>query len=199
MHNLWLYATRSVDTLAVRSDCLDLLICEGHGPNTAIMNCWAYVSMVRGDPWKIYKGAKIFFCRRLTYLLNDLVFKNKSIVVCLQNINERPTFPTCGHILHWYFLPEDPFDGCVWIWPPLPVAPCAWPWPPLAALMGWGTTRPVWPEPLVAGGEDEAEELLLWPYRPPDICWASKPRSSRPENKIWKSDITDSIFFTWKF
>ena len=29
---------------------IGLLICEGHGPNTAIMNCWAYVSMVRGDP-----------------------------------------------------------------------------------------------------------------------------------------------------
>ena len=76
-----------------------------------------------------------------------------------------PTFPTCGHILHWYFLPDDPFDGCEWIWPLLllPEAPCPWPCPPLAALIGWGTTRPVWPDWLVAGGEDEAEELLRWP------------------------------------
>ncbi len=101
----------------------------------------------------------------------------------------QPTLPTWGHILHWYFLPlppVDPFELCK--------CPPAWPaWPPLtAALIGWGTTSPVgvWPAGALgapgapAGGLEEADELLLWPYRPA-ICWLSSPRSSKPEIGNW--------------
>ena len=93
-----------------------------------------------------------------------------------------PTFPCCGHILHWYFLPVDPFDGCEWRCPPLLFPTAAW-FPLFPPLTGCGTTKPVWPDPdwLVAGGDEEAEELLRWPYKPADICCPSKPRSSRPE------------------
>jgi len=66
--------------------------------------------------------------------------------------NLHYTFPTCGHILHWYFLPLPP-----------PLVWCPW----CLAFTGWGTTSPPsppWPDwPTWAGGDDEAEELLRWP------------------------------------
>ena len=90
-------------------------------------------------------------------------------------ISHGSIYPTCGHILHWYFLPDPP--------PPPPLACCICPVAPfdpilaVAALIGCGTTS-MPPGPVLApltpaaeegtveeaGGDDEAEELLrAWP------------------------------------
>ena len=89
-----------------------------------------------------------------------LLWNKHNVYVVVVNAHLiKLTFPSWGHILHWYFLPP-PED-------PLEVAP-----PPdfeeaveaaTAALIGWGTTSPAaLPFDPVAGGELLADELLRW-------------------------------------